>query len=212
MESAEARHRIKTGKLYAKPTCHKLARCARASAPERPERSPTPRAHQPWHLARLAPTRRGKAHNHHIGNLIVMLTAGTAVPERDPLREPQHLPLGRAQLVGKRVVHLAHTPLLSCAPVHHRPRHTADARSATARDRRHTADTPAGPVPTWRAYASGSTEVELGHPAPPSSAARPHGVPSSSGRAPASECGSLVSHNSDCALPPSAEYAAPSAR
>ena len=34
----------------------KLARCARAAVPQRAERSPTLRTHQPRHLARLAPT------------------------------------------------------------------------------------------------------------------------------------------------------------
>ena len=53
----------------------KLARCARASAPQRSERSPTLRAHQTRHLAGLAPARGGKAHDHHIWHIIFMLAA-----------------------------------------------------------------------------------------------------------------------------------------
>ena len=53
----------------------KLARCARAAAPQRPKRSPTVRADQPRHLARLTATRGGKAVDDHIRHVIFMPTA-----------------------------------------------------------------------------------------------------------------------------------------
>ncbi len=134
----------------------KLARCARASALQRPERSPTVRAHETRHLARLAPAGGGKAHDHHVWHLICMLAAGTAVAVRDCLTQAQHLPLGRSQLRSKRVGPLAHTRLLSCAPVRRRPPHTADAIPATATYHDHSADREADRTQTPRACAPGT--------------------------------------------------------
>ncbi len=69
-----------------------------------------------------------------------MLAARTAVAVRSRLVQAQHLPLGRTQLVGKRVEKLAHTLPLSCALVHRRSPHTAGATPATATAPRHSAD------------------------------------------------------------------------
>jgi hypothetical protein len=53
----------------------KLARCARVSAPQRPEWSPTVRADEPWQLARFESTRSHEAIDHHIWHIIFLPTA-----------------------------------------------------------------------------------------------------------------------------------------
>jgi len=66
---------LRSALIQAAHAAVKLARCARASAPQRSERSPTLRAHQTRHLAGLAPARGGKAPDFHFWHLFRMLAA-----------------------------------------------------------------------------------------------------------------------------------------
>jgi len=163
------------------PLAIKLARCARAAAPQRLERSPALRAHQPRHLPWLTPTRRSKAHDHHIRHSVFMPTARTAVAVRDRLIQTQHLPLGRGQFWPHRLLPIAHghTLLEAYTPVHRRLSRTGDAKSAIARVRCHTAGRRVGPVRASSACAYGRSDAWQERPAHPSPVApQPAGRPS----------------------------------